>query len=252
MDRAGTRPPGRLRRSRKSPTETVRAKTFRLAVRGGRHSRRPALPRQADSPGRLYGDRVVLNRRLAPDQSTRHRDHGRATRGRRGVLLSPRRRRARRRTRGAGPDRRVVRLARGHARSLLVAGGSGSSPLMAMLRLARDEGVPDLARLVASVRTRATSIMPASAAGPRPQSCTRGETPPSFARPPGRLTVADLRESVLTRSDGLRVADCRVLWTTSRACSTGLGLSRPSVSGSSASAPRAEIRFPPRDRACWR
>jgi ferredoxin-NADP reductase len=81
---------------------------------------------------------------------------------------------------------------RGDAPALLVGGGSGLVPLMAMLRLARREGRPDLVRLVVSVRRLADLYYAAEIAGPEVAVAYTREAPPGVARPPGRLGPSDV------------------------------------------------------------
>ena len=89
---------------------------------------------------------------------------------------------------------------RGDTPALLVGGGSGLVPLMAMLRLARREGRRDLARLVVSVRDPASLYYAGELAGPETAVVYTRRAPPSSARRAGRLTVADLRDSVLPKA----------------------------------------------------
>ncbi len=76
--------------------------------------------------------------------------------------------------------------------ALLVGGGSGVVPLMAMLRAARRAGRSDLLRLVVSVRTPADLYYADELPG---RECTlvyTRDAPPGSERPPGRLRDADL------------------------------------------------------------
>ena len=75
---------------------------------------------------------------------------------------------------------------------LLVAGGSGIVPLMAMLRLARRIGRPDLVRLVVSVRTPEDLYFADELPGPETTVVYTRAAPPGYPRPVGRLTVADV------------------------------------------------------------
>jgi ferredoxin-NADP reductase len=79
--------------------------------------------------------------------------------------------------------------------ALLVGGGSGVVPLMAMLRLARRSGTDDLLRLVVSARSPAALYYAGEINGPQTTIAYTRETPPSYARPAGRLTAADLPAS---------------------------------------------------------
>ena len=74
----------------------------------------------------------------------------------------------------------------GETPAILVGGGSGVVPLMAMLRLARNRGRADLLRLVASVRTPDDLLYADELPGPQSHVVyTR-------VRPEGRLAAADL------------------------------------------------------------
>ena len=89
---------------------------------------------------------------------------------------------------------------RADAPALLVGGGSGLVPLMAMLRLARGPaGVArsDLVRLVTSVRSPADLLYAAELPGPEVTAVFTREAPPGDARGPGRLTAADLAPALL-------------------------------------------------------
>jgi ferredoxin-NADP reductase len=76
--------------------------------------------------------------------------------------------------------------------ALLVGGGSGIVPLMAMLRLARRTGTADRVRLIASVRTAEDLLFAAELPGPETTVVFTRVAPPSTTRPPGRLVAADL------------------------------------------------------------
>jgi ferredoxin-NADP reductase len=76
--------------------------------------------------------------------------------------------------------------------ALLVGGGSGVVPLMAMLRLARKNGTADLLRVVVSARTPADLYYANEIVGPQTTIAYTRETPPSFARPAGRLRADDI------------------------------------------------------------
>ena len=80
----------------------------------------------------------------------------------------------------------------GHAPALLVGGGSGLVPLMAMLRLARATGRADLIRLLASVRGPADLYYADELPGPEVTVVHTRVAPPGSTRPPGRLAAADL------------------------------------------------------------
>lgn len=84
----------------------------------------------------------------------------------------------------------------GDSPALLVGGGSGVVPLMAMLRLARGAGRPDLIRLVISVRTPDDLYYADEIAGPETTLVYTRATPPTFSRPPGHLTRDDIPQPV--------------------------------------------------------
>jgi ferredoxin-NADP reductase len=80
--------------------------------------------------------------------------------------------------------------------ALLVGGGSGLVPLMAMLRFARRTGRPDLVRLVASVRSPEDLYYRDELPGPEVDVVFSRAAPPGSTRPPGRLRVADLEPAL--------------------------------------------------------
>jgi ferredoxin-NADP reductase len=80
----------------------------------------------------------------------------------------------------------------GDTPALLVGGGSGVVPLMAMLRLARRAGRADLLRVVVSVRTPADLYFADELPGPETAIVYTRAAPPDATRPPGRLTAEDL------------------------------------------------------------
>ena len=80
----------------------------------------------------------------------------------------------------------------GDTPALLVGGGAGLVPLMAMLRLARRTGRTDLVRLVTSARTPADLLYADELTGPETTVVFTREVPPGSARPAGRLTADDL------------------------------------------------------------
>jgi ferredoxin-NADP reductase len=84
----------------------------------------------------------------------------------------------------------------GDAPALLVGGGSGVVPLMAMLRLARRTGRADLVRLVVSVRTPGDLYYSDEIGGPETTLVYTRATPPSFPRPAGRLTRDDIPQPI--------------------------------------------------------
>ena len=76
--------------------------------------------------------------------------------------------------------------------ALLIGGGSGVVPLMAMLRLARATGVSDLIRLVVSVRKPEDLYYAAELPGPETTIVYTRQGTPSDLRPPGHLAAKDL------------------------------------------------------------
>ncbi len=85
----------------------------------------------------------------------------------------------------------------GDTRAVLVGGGSGLVPVMAMLRLARTTHRSDLVRLVASARTPDDLYYADELPGPETTVVYSRETPPSWPRPAGRLTGPDLAPALL-------------------------------------------------------
>ena len=78
--------------------------------------------------------------------------------------------------------------------ALLVGGGSGVVPLMAMLRHARATGRSDLLRLVVSVRSADDLYYRGEMTGPEVTVIYSRVAPPGELRPVGRLALADLGE----------------------------------------------------------
>ncbi|HEV7523436.1 MAG TPA: FAD-binding oxidoreductase [Acidimicrobiia bacterium] len=76
--------------------------------------------------------------------------------------------------------------------ALLLGGGSGVVPVMAMLRLARRLGRTDLLRLVVSVRAPGDLYYADEIAGPETTLVYTRAAPPAFPRAPARLTLADI------------------------------------------------------------
>ena len=76
--------------------------------------------------------------------------------------------------------------------ALLVGGGSGVVPLMAMLRLARRQGPGHPLRLVVSVRAPEDLLYREELPGPDVTVVYTRRSPAGAGRPPGRLTLADL------------------------------------------------------------
>jgi ferredoxin-NADP reductase len=86
---------------------------------------------------------------------------------------------------------------RGGVPALLVGGGSGVVPLMAMLRLARATEQSRLVRLLVSVRTSMDLYYSDELPGPETTIVYSREAPPSETRPAGRLARPDLSPAVL-------------------------------------------------------
>jgi ferredoxin-NADP reductase len=82
------------------------------------------------------------------------------------------------------------------APALLLGGGSGLVPLMAMLRLARAAARADLVRLVASARTPGDLYYANELTGDETAVIYTREAPPGSSRGAGRLNVDDLRAIV--------------------------------------------------------
>ena len=80
----------------------------------------------------------------------------------------------------------------GDTPALLVGGGSGIVPLMAMLRLARMTGRRDLVRLVVSVRSPGDLYYASEVEGPETTIVYTRTAPPGSARPAGRLAPDDV------------------------------------------------------------
>lgn len=80
--------------------------------------------------------------------------------------------------------------------ALLVGGGSGIVPLMAMLRVARAAGGTDLVHLVASVRSPADLLYADELVGPDTTVVFTRQNPARGSRPLGRLRMSDLPADV--------------------------------------------------------
>lgn len=80
----------------------------------------------------------------------------------------------------------------GTAPAVLLGGGSGVVPLMAMLRLARRQGADHPLHLVVSVRSPDDLLYAGELSGPDVTVLYTRRTPAGAGRPPGRLTGADL------------------------------------------------------------
>ncbi len=93
----------------------------------------------------------------------------------------------------------------GESPALLIGGGSGVVPLMAMLRLARRTGRSDLVRLVVSVRTSDDLYYANEIVGPETRLVYTRATPPAFSRPPARLARDDIPQPL---APGVRAYVC--------------------------------------------
>ena len=76
--------------------------------------------------------------------------------------------------------------------AVLVGGGSGVVPLMAMLRLARRLGRSDLVQLVVSVRSPSMLYYADELPGPETKIVYTRDAPPESSRAAGRLTLDDV------------------------------------------------------------
>ena len=86
--------------------------------------------------------------------------------------------------------------------ALLVGGGSGIVPLMAMLRLARRQGHSDLVRLMVSVRSPEDLYYASELPGPETTIAYTRAVPPAGTRPVGRLKVDDIAGALLPDATG--------------------------------------------------
>jgi ferredoxin-NADP reductase len=80
----------------------------------------------------------------------------------------------------------------GASPALLVGGGSGVVPLMAMLRLARSNGRTDLVRMVVSARSPDDLFYAAELTGPETTIVYTRAAPAAWPRATGRLMASDL------------------------------------------------------------
>jgi ferredoxin-NADP reductase len=85
---------------------------------------------------------------------------------------------------------------RGDTKALLIGGGSGVVPLMAMLRLARRIGRSDLVHLMVSTRVPEDLYYAAELTGPEAEVLYTREAPEPSPRPPGRIGPSDLPSSI--------------------------------------------------------
>jgi ferredoxin-NADP reductase len=83
------------------------------------------------------------------------------------------------------------------APALLLGGGSGVVPLMAMLRLARATGTTDLLRLVVSARTPTELYYAAELPGPECTVLYTRATSPVTGRAAGRIAADDIGPALL-------------------------------------------------------
>lgn len=81
---------------------------------------------------------------------------------------------------------------RGDAPAVLIGGGSGVVPLMAMLRLARSNGTPGLVSLVVSVRGPEDLYYADELPGPETNVIYTRHPPEGSTRPAGRLSAHDI------------------------------------------------------------
>jgi ferredoxin-NADP reductase len=91
---------------------------------------------------------------------------------------------------------------RGDSPVVLVGGGSGVVPLMAMLRLARRQERSSLVRLIVSVRTPDDLYYADELPGPETTVVYTRGAPPGWSRPPGHLTAGDLAPLLLPDGKG--------------------------------------------------
>ena len=89
---------------------------------------------------------------------------------------------------------------RGDTPAVLIGGGSGVVPLMAMLRLARRNRRPDLVDLIVSTRAPEDLYFATELDGPNTTVLYTRRAPAGSPRPPGRLTERDLPPSSTTAS----------------------------------------------------
>jgi ferredoxin-NADP reductase len=86
---------------------------------------------------------------------------------------------------------------RGDTPAVLVGGGSGVVPLMAMLRLARRTGRAGLVRVVVSVRSPDDLYYADELPGPEATILYSRRAPAGTDRPPGRIGPADLEPAIV-------------------------------------------------------
>jgi ferredoxin-NADP reductase len=81
---------------------------------------------------------------------------------------------------------------RGDQPAVLIGGGSGVVPLMAMLRLARRDGSADLLKLIVSVRKPDDLWYPDELPGPQTTVIYTSQSPSDSVRPTGRMNLGDI------------------------------------------------------------
>jgi len=96
----------------------------------------------------------------------------------------------------------------GDSPALLVGGGSGVVPLMAMLRHARRLGRSDRVRMVVSVRSPDDLLFAHELPGPDATVVHTRVAPADHPRPPGRITRDDLAPAVAAVGPEARVFVC--------------------------------------------
>jgi ferredoxin-NADP reductase len=96
----------------------------------------------------------------------------------------------------------------GDSPALLVGGGSGVVPLMAMLRHARRLGKSDIVRIVVSVRSPDDLLFADELPGPDATVVHTRMAPADGSRPPGRIGLADLAPAVAAVGPDARVFVC--------------------------------------------
>jgi ferredoxin-NADP reductase len=90
----------------------------------------------------------------------------------------------------------------GNLPAVLVGGGSGIVPLMAMLRLGRNTGKAGLARLVVSVRRPSDLYYTNELDGPDVTVVYTREAPPEYGRAAARIAASDLAPVVAAGATG--------------------------------------------------
>ena len=127
----------------------------------------------------------------------------------------------------------------GDAPALLVGGGSGVVPLMAMLRFARKTDRSDLVRMIVSARTPNDLFYADELPGPETTIVYTREAPPSWSRPPARLMPDDVAPAVVARRHRVRLWFDRLHERGERSASS-TSVCPSNVSGWSASVPPAD------------